>query len=613
MTSMNTNELKPRGERAARITAKLRNMGAPMSRLWHNGRNDSLPFVVFAALLALTQYHRHTLTPDQYDTEVYGLYGWIVVPSIIVFFIALIKASKAFILGTTAGTAVVGMWMIHATVMGPNIKTIILGLFMTCVMGIPYWLTRVNKEIERSKALAKHEKAVEVKAEGPFDRISWLKGGEWLTDPMHTATGFSRLLLLPDGTPANNFVELRAEGMANVVKASNPDDVELIVRSADRVEVVVHKSNILTESRPWPLREASRTNILDPIPVGTFRTGETAILRLQERHVLIGGVPGSGKSGLAQMLMAVAALDPRCDVWAFDGKKVELYPWRDSCAVYVGDRQAEALAALRKLQTEMDRRYEIMREMGKRKFTDTGGRVGPVLVVIDELARYLRDGTNTEIQEFRNRLGDVLDRGRACGIMVVALTQQPGSKMLEDLRRSFTYRIALRVVEKTHSSMILGASYPDASKLNEDLPGLAYLGATGTPRQMRAFFIEDDEIDALVAKAFKPLDPIEDLEDEIVVEDYPEIEAGPTVKTMWVANEQDGDDVLFPDGARVPAHRIALWRAVTTEPKSASALARELGKDQNPIRETLKRWLSEGYIEVERNPAPVGDLYFKEA
>lgn len=607
-------ESKARGRTSARLSNRIRSMGPPAGRLWHNGRNDSLPFTVFAALLALTQWHRHTLTPSQYGSEVYGLYGWIVVPSIIIFFIALLKASKAFILGTTAGLAAVGSWMAYATMSGITLKTIIIGLVLTSVLGIPYWITRVDKEIERTKAVGSSGKSADVKIEHEFDKVAWLRGGEWLTDPIRNATGYTRELLLPPGVSAPAFVSQRVEGMANLLRV-DPEDVELVERGGHKVEVFVHKENVLLNAQSWPLVNADRTNIMDAIPVGVRRTGEIVAVRLPERHLLVGGTPGSGKSGLAQMLVAAGALDPRCELWLFDGKLIELAPWKGSATVYVGDKNADANAALRKLQAEMTSRYEIMGQLGKRKFSDTGGRVGPLLVVIDELARYLRDGTTKDIAEFRSRLGDVLDRGRAAGIIVVALTQQPDAEMLGPLRRSFTYRVALRVVESSHSKMILGTSFPDASRLSEDLPGMAYLGTSGTPRQIRTFFLEDDEITALVARAFQADE--RELDDEIIIDDYPELEAAPpheetsTVTTIFVANEEEESD-SFPDGSRVPAHRLALWNALGREPKSADALARDVGLTANPVREALRRWVALGHVEVEAGKPPVGDRYFKE-
>ena len=172
--------------------------------------------------------------------------------------------------------------------------------------------------------------------------------------------------------------------------------------------------------------------------------GEPVTVRLIERNLLVGGEPGGGKSVGASMPVATAALDRDARLVLLDGKWVELACWRDSAEVFVGPDVPRAIQVLTELRTEMDRRYQWLLARDRRKVTRHDGL--PLwVVVIDELALYLNIGDRALEKAFAAALLDLVARGRAAGIIVIAATQKPAGNVIPtEIRDLFGFRWAFR-------------------------------------------------------------------------------------------------------------------------------------------------------------------------
>ncbi len=77
----------------------------------------------------------------------------------------------------------------------------------------------------------------------------------------------------------------------------------------------------------------------------------------------------------------------------------------------------------------MDRRYAVLLASGLRKI-EPGGDFGLHVVAIDELAFYMRGGTKDERTELTETLRDLISRGRAAGMIVIAATQKPSNDIV---------------------------------------------------------------------------------------------------------------------------------------------------------------------------------------
>jgi DNA segregation ATPase FtsK/SpoIIIE-like protein len=256
----------------------------------------------------------------------------------------------------------------------------------------------------------------------------------------------------------------------------------------------------------WPARAADELTLWDPLPLGVDEQGHVTHVRLVERNVLVGGEPGAGKSVSLSLLIAAGALDPQARVWLLDGKLVELAGWAPVAERLVGPDGDAAIAVLRELRDVMGERYRELLARGLRKVR-RDDELALHLLVCDELAFYLALPDRRQRQEFTELLRDLVARGRAAGVIVVAATQKPGADVVPTaLRDLFGFRLALRCNTPQASDTILGQGWAsagaDASTIPGGQRGVGYLLSEGErPERIRTFHLGDDEIAAIAERA----------------------------------------------------------------------------------------------------------------
>ncbi|MFP5372168.1 MAG: FtsK/SpoIIIE domain-containing protein [Actinomycetes bacterium] len=256
----------------------------------------------------------------------------------------------------------------------------------------------------------------------------------------------------------------------------------------------------------WPNVGAPALSLWDPVPVGVDEHGRQVSVLLPERNVLLGGEPGAGKSAGLSLFVATAALDRSVRLWLLDGKMVELAAWGGCAERAAGVDVAEALDVLSGLRREMDERYRTLLEGRRRKVTPDNGL--PLHVVVcDELAHYLTAGDRKQRGEFGDVLRDLVSRGRAAGIIVLAATQKPSADVIPtSLRDLFGFRWAFRCSTPQASDTILGAGWAtagySASGIDAACRGVGFLlHEGGRPFRMRAYYLGDGDVAAVAARA----------------------------------------------------------------------------------------------------------------
>jgi hypothetical protein len=347
------------------------------------------------------------------------------------------------------------------------------------------WLARTvhNERVERTVTKAVAASGVLGGRDVAVDAIRPVPAGHQLS------------LWVPPGTSVSELQ--KGEELLAVAFGARNVTVERDPARAGRAVVTVSFVDPLGgPPRPWPWTGTSRTDFWAGLPLGHDEAGEAVWLSLIERHLLIGGEPGGGKSNALSLVTAAAALDPTAELWLFDGKLVELSAWRAAATRFVGADLHEATAALDELRAEMVRRYELLLACGLRKVTPGMG-LGPIVVVVDELALYLH-GTGKAGSGFAEALRDLVARGRAAGVVVVAATQKPASDVVPtSLRDLFGYRLAMRCATRDASDTILGSGWATAGYTASDIDpttrgtGLL-LAEGGIPRRLRVFHLDDD-------------------------------------------------------------------------------------------------------------------------
>ena len=248
-------------------------------------------------------------------------------------------------------------------------------------------------------------------------------------------------------------------------------------------------------------------SITDPVFLGIDENGAPVYIDLPYRNLLGAGEPGGGKSVLLNNIVGHAALCPDVRLVLVDGKEVELGMWREVADVFVGKDHKRANTVLAELQSQMDTRYDWLAANRRRKIVTTDG-IPFVLLVIDEIAFFSATiGTKASQDEFVRLLRDLVARGRAAGIIVVAATQRPSADIVPtSLRDIFGYRVAFRCTTEASSDIILGTGWAkqgyNATTIAPDARGVGWLLTEGgIPRRFKGAYLTDADIDTLVDRA----------------------------------------------------------------------------------------------------------------
>jgi S-DNA-T family DNA segregation ATPase FtsK/SpoIIIE len=250
-----------------------------------------------------------------------------------------------------------------------------------------------------------------------------------------------------------------------------------------------------TSSGQVPLGPA--LSIFDPVYIGIDEFGHPVYVPLIERNLLAAGEPGAGKSGLLNGVMAHAALSLDCRLCLLDAKRVELGQWRRCADAFVGPDLMQALVLLERLQTMMDNRYDYLVGCERRK-VKPADVFCPYVVGIDEIAYFSATvGKKADRERFSELLRDLVARGRAVGIIVVAATQRPSSDIIPtSLRDLFAWRFAGRCTTDSSSDIILGHGWAQkgwsANTISPTNPGAGLLiTESGSPQLVKVAYLDD--------------------------------------------------------------------------------------------------------------------------
>jgi S-DNA-T family DNA segregation ATPase FtsK/SpoIIIE len=248
-------------------------------------------------------------------------------------------------------------------------------------------------------------------------------------------------------------------------------------------------------------------SIFDPVHVGIDEFGHPVRVPMIYRNMLIGGEPGAGKSALLNAVVAHAALSLDCRLCLLDGKQVELGQWRRCADAFVGPSLERALVLLRRLQIMMDRRYAYLLDCERRKVIPADVFL-PYLVAIDEIAYFSATiGKKQDREDFAALLRDLVARGRAVGLIVVAATQRPSSDIIPtSLRDLFAWRFAGRCTTNSSSDIILGQGWAQqgwsANTISPTNPGLGLLiDEGGMPKLVKVAYLDDPTCAAIARYA----------------------------------------------------------------------------------------------------------------
>ncbi|HEY2221365.1 FtsK/SpoIIIE domain-containing protein [Actinomycetospora sp.] len=289
--------------------------------------------------------------------------------------------------------------------------------------------------------------------------------------------------------------------------------------SIDAPAVVIDSSRLVTEGGP---ADATSTSALQ-IPIGLRGRDTEVALRLGrdlEQNVLVGGLPGSGKSSLFHTLIinAVRRYSPaELQLYLLDFKQgVEFQPYAaaglpHARVVAVQSEREFGLSVLRGLRREIDERATLFRgpqgagSDSLREYRErTGHRLPRVLVVIDEFQVIFAED-DAVAHECAAHLDHVVRQGRAFGIHTVLGTQTLRGQGTLGLLRGTLDQIAVRIVLKSSEAdarLFLADDNPGGARLVR--PGQAIYNADGGSKdgnvEFQVAFTDDDARDAVLER-----------------------------------------------------------------------------------------------------------------
>lgn len=291
---------------------------------------------------------------------------------------------------------------------------------------------------------------------------------------------------------------------------------------------------------PWPLLRDGTT--FDYF-TGTFVYGHDERMRpvtysLAEKNSLFAGIPGSGKTLAARVVLLAAVLDPLVVPVVYDLKgsgdidcmEPLCPPGLYGSGADEATKQA-ALAALEWLLAQCDERAPLVRGYAKqgvnnvnkvnRVMAERDPRLRPVVAFFDELQELITDPDLGKRAKFV--LTSVVKRGRALGIHIIFATQRIDK---ESVPRGISSNIALRtclaVTSHVEVNLVLGTgAFAAGARPTEFEPGdstgpkdsgWGYQAGNGRIRPVKSCYVDNPTADKVVQRAIemrRGTDPVE--------------------------------------------------------------------------------------------------------
>ena len=340
-----------------------------------------------------------------------------------------------------------------------------------------------------------------------------------------TATGWTVSIDLPVGATPEQVMDKRAalaSGLRRPVGCVWPDaDPEVHGGRLDLTVLKVEMSK--ARPKPWPLRKAGAADVFGVLPFGTDQRGQPVGIPLAESNMLIGSLPGAGKTASLRCVLLGCALDPSVELHIHELKGSGDLEAFERIAHRYGsgvddDTVGAALEGLRGLLAELGRRAGKLKQLREsardlvpdakvtRELADRRGLgLHPLVFVVDEAQELFSHPDHGA--EAGDLAVKIIKRGRALGVVLILATQRPDKDSLPTgVSANVGTRFCLRVMGQVENDMVLGtSSYRNgirATSFTRSDRGIGYLvGATDAPVVVRAYYLDAADSDAVVARA----------------------------------------------------------------------------------------------------------------
>jgi S-DNA-T family DNA segregation ATPase FtsK/SpoIIIE len=344
-------------------------------------------------------------------------------------------------------------------------------------------------------------------------------------------------------------------------------------KSAIGVEVPNRRRQLVALGDILASPEAARATHPLEVALGRDIAGRAVIANLAEMpHVLVSGSTGSGKSSCINSVLTsilTRATPDQVRLILIDPKRVELGQYNDCphLLTQVVVDPKKAANALSWAVTEMERRYDLLAEVGHRDVTgynqafDTGDlapyeedyrlrmrgtdaevdeddddqirfpRLPFILIVVDEL----NDLMMVAARDVEESVCRIAQMARAVGIHLVLATQRPSVDVITGvIKANVPSRMAFSVSSLADSRVIL--DQPGAERLIGKGDMLLLTASSSNPQRIQGPWVSEEEVRAVVAhwKRQRPMEIVAGIE-EVVGAEGPRSGGG---------DDGDGDELL---------------------------------------------------------------------
>lgn len=249
------------------------------------------------------------------------------------------------------------------------------------------------------------------------------------------------------------------------------------------------------------------------IGLGRDITGEAVLARLNKMpHLLVAGATGSGKSvcinGIITSIL-MRAKPHEVKLMMIDPKMVELnvYNGVPHLLTPVVTDPKKASQALKKVVSEMERRYELFAHTGTRNIEGYNEYIKQhneqsdakqpelpyIVVIVDELADLMMVASS-DVEDAIMRLAQM---ARAAGIHLIIATQRPSVDVITGvIKANIPSRIAFAVSSQTDSRTILDTGGAEKLLGRGDMLFVP-IGAS-KPVRVQGAFLSDEEVESVV-------------------------------------------------------------------------------------------------------------------
>ncbi|EJQ47025.1 DNA translocase ftsK [Bacillus cereus BAG5X1-1] len=249
------------------------------------------------------------------------------------------------------------------------------------------------------------------------------------------------------------------------------------------------------------------------IGLGRDVTGEAVLARLNKMpHLLVAGATGSGKSvcinGIIVSIL-MRAKPHEVKLMMIDPKMVELnvYNGVPHLLTPVVTDPKKASQALKKVVSEMERRYELFAHSGTRNIEGYNDYIKEhnsqseakqpelpyIVVIVDELADLMMVASS-DVEDAIMRLAQM---ARAAGIHLIIATQRPSVDVITGvIKANIPSRIAFAVSSQIDSRTILDGGGAEKLLGRGDMLFIP-IGAS-KPVRVQGAFLSDDEVERVV-------------------------------------------------------------------------------------------------------------------